>query len=51
MRPISDELSKAGAGATAELRNPICMEEVWPGQTKLVVTLQREAVNHTATAV
>lgn len=27
------------------------MQEAWPGQTKLVVTLQREAVNHTVTTV
>ena len=47
---ISNTLSKAVPGATVQ-RNPICMQEAWPGQTKLVVTLQREAVNHTLTTV
>lgn len=27
------------------------MQEAWPGQTKLVVTLQKEAVNHRVTTV
>lgn len=47
---LSNTLSKSVPGATVS-RNPICMQEAWPGQTKLVVTLQREAVNHRVTTV
>lgn len=43
-------LSKA-VPVPAEPRNPICTEEAWAGQMKLVVTLQREAVNHTVRTV